>query len=171
VNARKAAAHKHRELVRRGEREESTLLDTMLTLCQTQMLAQIADETGLDGRTMGLLGFNGALLAADIAVRDILGMWWWLPVPFLVAATALCLRSILSQDTHLGPEALTFFTTFGSKSSDEARSQLVAELDVALRANASRAREKTTSLRAALGILIVGLAITITSIAISSRIK
>jgi hypothetical protein len=37
------------------------LLDASLALSRTQLLGQIADETSLDGRTMGTLGFNGAL--------------------------------------------------------------------------------------------------------------
>lgn len=39
----------------------SAILDATLAFSQTQLLAQIADETSLDGRTMGVLGFNGAL--------------------------------------------------------------------------------------------------------------
>lgn len=41
----------------------SAILDATLAFSQTQLLAQIADETSLDGRTMGVLGFNGALVA------------------------------------------------------------------------------------------------------------
>jgi hypothetical protein len=53
------------------------LLRATLALAQTQLLAQLAGETSLDGRTMGVLAFNGALLAADVAARGSLSTWWW----------------------------------------------------------------------------------------------
>jgi hypothetical protein len=109
----------------------SAILDATLSLAQTQLLAQIADETSLDGRMMGLLGFNGALLAADVAAKGVLGTWWWAPLPFVAITTALCSRSIFGKDTYLGPEALTFYTSYGGQSSGLARKTLLADLDVA----------------------------------------
>lgn len=52
------------------------LLDASLGLAQTQLLGQLADETSIDGRAMGVLAFSGALLAADVAAKDTLGRWW-----------------------------------------------------------------------------------------------
>lgn len=37
------------------QREDHDLLDASLAVAQTQMLGQLADETALDGRTMGIL--------------------------------------------------------------------------------------------------------------------
>jgi hypothetical protein len=48
------------------------LLGDSLALARTQLAGQIADENSLDGRTMGTLGFNGALLAADLVARGLL---------------------------------------------------------------------------------------------------
>jgi hypothetical protein len=137
----------------------SAVLDATLALSQTQLLAQIADETSLDGRTMGILGFNGALVAADIAAKGLLGSWWWMPLPFVLIATLLCARSVFAKDTFLGPEALTFFANYGGQSSKLARETLLADLDVAYQSNSDRAREKTASLRGALTVLALGLAV------------
>jgi hypothetical protein len=55
-----------------SELSVGVLLDATLVLSQTQIMAQVADEASLDGRTMGLLAFNGALLAGDIAAKQLL---------------------------------------------------------------------------------------------------
>jgi hypothetical protein len=97
------------------EPERLDLLDASLTLAQTQIVGQLADETSLDGRTMGTLGFNGALLAADIAAKDLLGRYWWTPLIGITVATLLCLRPALGlrgdfkQNTDLGPGAVAFY--------------------------------------------------------------
>ena len=66
-------------------RRPSGPLEATLELAQTQLLAQIADETSLDGRTVGILAFLGALLAVDVAAKD----------------------------TDLGPLSVTFYATYG----------------------------------------------------------
>jgi hypothetical protein len=139
--------------------EESALLDATLRLSETQLLAQIADETSLDGRTMGLLAFNGALLAADIAAKEVLGRWWWSVLPFLVFSTALCLRSAFAKNTDLGPPALKFYEIYGGNTAIMARKQLLADLDESFGENAARVAAKIADLRHALGILICGLVV------------
>ncbi|HUA75196.1 MAG TPA: hypothetical protein VL988_10610 [Solirubrobacteraceae bacterium] len=143
----------------------SAILHATLALSQTQLLAQIADETSLDGRTMGLLGFNGALLAADIAAKDVLGSWWWAPLPFVAITTTICARSMFGKDTFLGPTALTFYTSYGGQSSILARKTLLADLDVAYKSNSSRAKQKADGLRWALLVLGCGLVLAASLIA------
>ncbi len=133
------------------------LLQATLELAQTQLLAQIADETSLDGRTMGILAFLGALLAVDVAAKDILGTWWWTPLVGVGLATLPCLRSILSKDTDLGPLSVTFYATYGGHPSSAAREQLLADLANAFENNAARVKTKRSSLRWALGIIAAGL--------------
>lgn len=142
-----------------GERDESSILDATLDVAGTQLLGQIADETSLDGRTMGILGFNGALLAADIAAKDILGTLWWAPIPVVVVSAFFCLLSTFSPDTDLGPQALRFYETYGGSAAPVAQLQLLADLDTAFRHNADRVKTKRNRLRRALGTLVVGLAV------------
>jgi hypothetical protein len=108
---------------------------------------------------MGVLGFNGALVAADIAAKDVLGPAWVAPLPFVFAATVLCAKSVFAKDTFLGPEALTFFATYGGQTSRLAREQLLADLDVAYKENSGRANQKTINLRKALVALASGLVV------------
>jgi hypothetical protein len=143
--------------------EGPDLLDASLSLAQTQLLGQLADETSLDGRMMGTLAFNGALLAADIAARGVLGAYWWTPLIAVGLATAICLVPTLgigpdfARDTDLGPGADTFYLTYGGQPSTAARKQLLADLGGAFANNARRLRAKQRALRAALVILAVGL--------------
>lgn len=39
----------------------ASLLDAALSLARTQLVGQLVDETSVDGRMMGTLGFSGAL--------------------------------------------------------------------------------------------------------------
>lgn len=73
----------------------ASLLDTALSLARTQLVGQLADETSVDGRMMGTLGFSGALLAADLAAKDALGAFWWVPRPVLGVAALCCLGPAL----------------------------------------------------------------------------
>lgn len=138
-------------------REPEDLLEAALELAQTQLLGQLADETSLDGRIMGILAFIGALLAADIAAKSILGIWWWTPLVGIGIATIPCARSIFTPDTLLGPRSYQFYADYGGHPSGVARKQLLTDLDTASLANLARVKTKRRCLRAALVIVSVGL--------------
>jgi hypothetical protein len=134
-------------------------LDATLAVSQTQILAQVTDETSLDGRNMGLLAFNGALLGGDLAARGLLGVYWWTPLVAVGLATAPCLWSVFEKNSAFGPPAREFYERFGGQDAMQARTQLLADLDDAFAFNASRVKAKTLRLQAALGILTCGLVI------------
>lgn len=83
---------------------------------------QLADETSVDGRTMGTLGFSGALLAAALAARSVLGAFWWMPLLVLGIAALCCLGPTLGlgvdlgRDTDLGPIADAVYRFYGAES-------------------------------------------------------
>lgn len=139
------------------------LLDASLVLAQTQLVAQLADETSLDARSMGTLGFSGALLAADLAAKDVLGGLWWTPLIAIAIATSCCLGPVLGiglgfgSDTDIGPGAVAFYETYGGHRSTPARQQLLADLGAAFERNSSRLKAKRLALRLAVGVLAVGL--------------
>ena len=139
------------------------LLDASLALAQTQLIGQLTDETSLDGRTTGTLGFNGALLAVDVAARSLLGPYWWAPLIALGLATLCCLGPALAvgssftRNADLGPPANAFYRIYVGQSSACAREQLLDDLDTAFLNNARRVRAKQRALLAAILILAVGL--------------
>jgi hypothetical protein len=153
--------------------DKSALLDAALHLSQAQLQLQIADEASLDGRTMGLLAFNGALVAADIAAKSLLHDDWWTILPAVAVSALLCLRSALARTSDVGIEAYEFFTQFGAGPSLDTREALLADLNIAFKANAKRVRIKTWSLRVALASLAIGFAVAAFLISgdLSSRIK
>lgn len=139
------------------------LLDASLALAHTQLVGQLADETSLDARTMGTLGFAGALLAVDIAAKDLLGAAWWALLISIGAAAACCLSPALRlgfdsvHDTDLGPDPVAFHATYASRPSTAAREQLLADLASAFSSNAQRRRSKQRALLGALVVLMLGL--------------
>jgi hypothetical protein len=139
------------------------VLDASLSLAHTQLVGQLADETSLDARTMGTLGFTGALLAVDIAAKDLLGAAWWTPLIAIGLTAACCLSPTLgigfgfARDTDLGPDPIAFCSTYDRRPARAAREQLLADLVAAFSSNARRLRAKQRALRAALVILALGL--------------
>jgi hypothetical protein len=104
-------------------------LVSALSHAETQLLAQIADETSLD----------------------------WSPLPFVAFASFRCFTAIFQKETLLGPAALKFYATFGGQTARAAREQLLADLDATRLKNTERAADKSRALKDALRTLFVGL--------------
>ncbi len=149
------------------------LLDVALSLAQTQLVGQLADETSVDGRTMGTLGFSGALLAADLAARASLGVLWWIPVLVLGTSALLCLGPMLefgedfARVTDLGPKANAFYLLYVAQPPQRTREQLLSDLDQAFSSNTFRLRRKERALRGAVVILATGLPLSTVLIGLS----
>ncbi len=132
------------------------LLDASLSLAHTQLVGQLADETSLDARTMGTLGFAGALLAVDLAAKDLLGAAWWALLIAIGTAAVCCLRPALAlgfdgvHDTDLGPDPVVFHAAFASRPPRVACEQLLTDLASAYARNVRRHHAKQRALRSAL---------------------
>jgi hypothetical protein len=149
------------------------LLSDSLALARTQLASQIADENSLDGRTMGTLGFNGALLAASLVARGLLGAYWWTPLIAIGLATLCCLRPALAfglnfaRVTDFGPRADRFYRTFAGEPSRVGREQMLEDLSRAVVHNGRRFTAKRRALQAALLILAFGLPVSALLIGLS----
>lgn len=154
------------------------IADAALTLAETQLLAQVADDASLDGRATGLIGFNGALLAAVIAAKELveLGPYGPSPIGVVVLATFMLLwglyggrRRLDRRDDHLeaqsnrvgvsvGVRADKFYETYAEGPPLEARERLLDDLVLSFDKNSKRITRKRRWLQAGTLFLIVGLA-------------
>jgi hypothetical protein len=156
---------RNKEAADSDTREQRDVLDAMLALSHTQILAQVTDEASLDSRTVGLLAFNGALLGGTLAAKSLLGHYWWTPFVGVGIATLPCLWSVFKKKSAFGPPALEFYKEFGGESL-RARTQLLSDLDDTFDFNAYRVKWKAWRLRFAISALVVGLVVAALSIAV-----
>lgn len=91
---------------KKADAEPSAIAEMALKLAETQMLAQIADDASLDGRATGLLAFNGAIVAATIAAKSLLGGNWWTPLIVVTLTTWMLLFKVLYPPVELERQQL-----------------------------------------------------------------
>lgn len=148
------------------------VLDEALQLVRTQLLVQIEDDGSLDVRATGIVGFNGALVAATIASKSLLGHYWFTPLFGLGLSTLILIFSLFGDldrrisklekrprraSFDIGIEAAPFYEKFGDDKAHEGRERLLGDLAAAFQANARRLKAKRGRLQWAIGVLIVGL--------------
>ncbi len=147
------------------------LLGAALSLATIQIAGQLTEETSLDSRLMGTLGFTGALIGADVAIRDLLGTGWWIPLIPLGLAAVVSLSSVLGprlSRADLGPGPGTFYASYSDQPFALARRQLLADLVMAIAQNARRAAAKRRAARSSILLLAIGLAGSTITLSLSS---
>ena len=108
-----------------------------------------------------MLGFNGALIAGDIAAKSLLGRSWWAPLIGLAISSLIVVLSAAfsAQKLSLGPPPLDFYSAYGA----EGDLQLLSDLNQAIGENNRTLVRKDRSLgytyAALLGTLIYSVAI------------
>lgn len=152
-----------------SDETKGVIADAALALAETQLLAQVADDASVDGRATGLIGFNGALLAAAIAARELLGPYWLAPVGVVSVVTLMLLFGVLYEKRGdflrkpyrlaLGVRAGEFYEKYAAGSSVVARERLLGDLADAFEGNATRITRKRRWLQSATLALVGGLAI------------
>jgi hypothetical protein len=150
-------------------------------LVETQLLAQVADDASLDGRATGLIGFNGALLAAAIAARELLGPYWRAPVVVVGVVTVMLLFGVLFEKRGdflrkpyrlaLGVRAGEFYETYAARPPLEVRERLLGDLADAFEGNATQIIRKRRWLQSATLLLVGGLAVAALLIALNEPTK
>jgi hypothetical protein len=165
------------ESFKASDETRGVVADAALALVETQLLAQVGDDASLDGRATGLIGFNGALLAAAIAARELLALGPFWPSPIaVVAATTLMLLWVLYGGSHrdqrdherrsrpnrvgvsVGIRADNFYEQYAEGHPLEARERLLDDLVLSFDKNYKRITRKRRWLQAATVFLVVGLA-------------
>jgi hypothetical protein len=153
---------------------KGVVVDAALVLAETQLLAQVAEDANIDGRTTGLLGFSGALVAATIAAKEPIGFFWFAPLVVLGLVTfaflwilygGTKLRHLLTDLLHppnrmgFGVPAGKFYENFAGTSPLKAREDLLKELAKVVEENAARIRRQQRRLQVATIAMIVGLVV------------
>jgi hypothetical protein len=162
-----------------SDETRGVVADAALALVETQLLAQVADDASLDGRATGLIGFNGALLAAAIAAKELLalGPFWPSPIAVVAASTLMLLWVLYGgsrrhdrRDHELQPRpnrvgvsvgirADKFYEQYAEGHPLEARERLLDDLVLSFDKNYKRITRKRRWLQAATIFLVVGLAV------------
>jgi hypothetical protein len=131
-------------------------IHALIDLAQTQLIAQILDSGNADGRSMGVLGLTGALVAADLAARSVFGAIWWLPLPGLALSAAVLLGLRRGLRLELGPAPRAFYSAYGDQRV-RGRLTLLSDLDATLQRNDQTLAQKER--RLALAVTVVAITI------------
>ncbi len=150
------------EASRLSEETRGVIAGAAIALAETQLLAQIAEDANLDGRTTGLIGLNGALLVADFAIKGELGTLWFLPLIVVAASTMLLLPTLFGPDRKsldIATPAALFYETKATAEVIPGFELLLAELNKAFGVNKALLERKRKRLQYALVVLLGGLVI------------
>jgi hypothetical protein len=145
-----------------SEETKGAIAGAAIALAETQLLAQVADDASLDGRTTGLIGLNGALLVADFAIKGELGTLWFLPLIVVAASTAMLIPTLFGPDrrgSDVATRAALFYETKATVKVIRGLELLLAELNKAFDFNKARLERKRKRLQSALIVLLGGLVI------------
>ncbi len=124
------------------------------------------DSDNVDGRSMGLLGLDGALTAADLAAKDVLGGGWWLPLPGLALSAAILLGLRRGLRLEYGPSPRSLYdASLGQPTLRFAVHQLLSDLDDALRRNDRTLIRKERRLAFAVMAIVMTIAYTVAALA------
>jgi hypothetical protein len=164
-----------------SDETRGVVADAALALVEAQLLAQVADDASLDGRATGLIGFNGALLAAAIAAKELLklGPFWPSPIAVVIVTTLMLLWALYGGRRRLdrrsgneapqpqpnrvgvsvGIRADKFYEQYAEGPPLEARERLLDDLATSFEKNSRRITRKRRWLQAATLFLIAGQAV------------
>jgi hypothetical protein len=114
----------------------------VLGLAYRQLDAQVSSSDNYDTKAAGVLGFDGAALAAVLVVKDAFHGGWWIPALAIVVSIAYAFVAIQSGNYDFGPTVKSFYDKVRQSNAVEANVVLIAEMDGAIQANQSALRAK-----------------------------
>jgi hypothetical protein len=137
-------------------------LELVIDLAQAEIAAQVATAVGIDGRAVGILAFDGALIAALIAAASarfaFLDDSWGYPLIGLALSTVLSFAATLGG-VNAGSELATFYARVRGLESDaaaiEAQEIAVKDLIDTIASNRAVARRKEGLLGIAVVLLVL----------------
>lgn len=119
-------------------------------LAYRQIDAQLQAGGSYDTKTIGVIAFDVAGVAAVLAAKDSFGPWWWIVVVGLLAASVVGLVALWSRQFDVGPDPGDFYEDTKRGTEAEANIALVTELVGSLQSNDRALSWKATALLVAL---------------------
>jgi hypothetical protein len=118
----------------------------LVTLGLSQLEIKAASANNYDMQGLGLLAFNGALLAANIAAENLLEKLWYLSVFGLAASVVMCVRVLATGAVDVGEKLATAREEWGGATEPEINALVVDSLAEALAQADERLLEKQVSI-------------------------
>jgi hypothetical protein len=102
-------------------------------LAYRQLDEELQSCDNYDAKTVGVLGFDGAGVAAILATKDAFHGWWGIPASLLLLSTLWALLCIRSSSWDVGPDPKKFYDEAIARGVDvgsaaAANAKLVSEL-------------------------------------------
>lgn len=140
---------------------ENSLLTTLIGLAEFQIGALFDRGTNLDTQALGLIAFDGALIALTVAAEPlldknhVLGSLWWVPIPGLVVSVVVAGLVTTAPRFDLGPSPTEFYENFSDKGDQKALEQLLVDVVETQKRSAEPLAAKTRRLIIALAALVL----------------
>jgi len=131
------------------------MVEALIDLTTAQIEAVHARAANLDAQALGLVGFDAALVTADLATQQLFGHWWWIPIPGLAISIALGASVMVVTRFDLGPSPSYFYARNVAVPRDDALTHLLSDLIVSQQFNAQPLHLKRDRLVLALATLLL----------------
>lgn len=131
------------------------MLEALIDLTTAQIEAVHARAANLDAQALGLVGFDAALVTVDLAAQQLLGHWWWIPIPGLAISIVLGTSVMVVTRFDLGPSPSDFYARHAASPRDDALEHLLSDLIASQQDNAQPVHVKTERLVLSLVILLL----------------
>jgi hypothetical protein len=112
-------------------------------LAYRQLDSQLSSSDNYDAKAVGVLLFDGATLAAVLAVRDAFNGQWAIPALLILLAAAAAVGAIWARQYDVGPDPGTFYDGAKTSTAAQANVSLVSELRGSLMKNDIVLRRKS----------------------------
>lgn len=111
-----------------AESDPIPVLTALIEMTEVQLAEAWAEVRDQNTYALALAGLSVAIMGIVVAAQGALGSQWWIPMPGLAVVTLTALVGTRGRATNLGPDAASFYESFGSVPPEDALAQLLADL-------------------------------------------
>ncbi|HVS06737.1 MAG TPA: hypothetical protein VHK65_11315 [Candidatus Dormibacteraeota bacterium] len=110
-------------------------MDLVIALAQSELAAQVTQESGLDTKATGLAGLAGTVVIAVLATRSSFGPAWWVPFGGFLLATILALVTLFTDPLSVGPLFPDFYDGIKTDPEETAKRKAIEDLSADIENN------------------------------------